>query len=153
AYLLEVRGAHHLTHGNEDLALADERPPRMLHEHVVESDEVCLFPRKLDTQLLEDFRDTLHRLVRDDAAVAEVDVPGHVLLGEQHPQRIARLRIEAGHVMQLNLVEPDLLSRPGMTRDAGSTLRDAQRVAVLPLALHPFLGAHALDLSTVLGLE
>ena len=81
------------------------------------ADEVAGLPDEVDAELLVQIPDVLHRLVRNRRAVAEVDVPRQVLLGEELPERVTRLGIEAVDVMQLHLVEEELLSGPRMLDD------------------------------------
>ena len=114
--VLELVQARHLRHRHEELPLAGERPARVLDEHVVDRDQVAGLPREVDAELLVEVPDVLHRLVRDRRAVAEVDVARHVLLGEQLPQRVARLGIEAVDVVELHLVEEQLLARARVHR-------------------------------------
>src|SRR5581483_946031 len=84
---LEIGRLDHLSHRNEDLALALERAARMRDEHVVEGDHVAGLPGRLDAELLVHLADAVDDLVRDRRAVAEVDVARHVLLREQLAER------------------------------------------------------------------
>ena len=100
----------------------------MLHQHVVDGDEVARLPFELDASLLIGLGDPVDELIRNSGAVAEVDVAREQILVVELTGSALRAFRRRGHemLMELNLIEEQLLTGARVAPHALRGLVDAE---------------------------
>src|SRR6267142_554396 len=141
-----------LTHADNDPSTASIRPASVRSEHVVQHQNVAVFPRKNYRFLCVSRANSFQGILINRRAVAIVCIAWW-FPARRRQQRFAYFWRQTGNVEEMSLIKPNLFARLWMRRYSLADLARAQLVFALPFVFDTCLTAVSLDLRTICRLK